>query len=400
MKRPLSTLAYSIAGSLLILLFIDPVRIERSCVSSEERLEIHRFRREQNFWTTQQAEHFVNTGRLGRTPECAVVPLLFSPAGFLLNAREYNSRKYCRQRWYYTDLATFHRVTRERTATPDYAKILGEYRGAPIYAYDPYALYQQTREEEVSHLLFSPNPEVFALNPAIDFARLEERSLNFQSGDILIRPNLVLFGLCGSAPVPPDAVGSGWGHAAGISRTSAAGADIDHSLREAYVIEAWGPELPREHQLRETKACVPGRFELSLKTFPIPNENYWCKKRKGSRFRLRADLSEAQREAIAGFWRQQMKQKDGYSIFARKRFPCSPTVRSSGCNRPRIPECATDDWADGSDWYCSLLVWQAYYWAADLDIDANGGVYVFPNDIIRSPVFHNTAADENRRVRF
>lgn len=401
MKHPLDALAQPTAWALLTLLFIDPSRTDVSLLASDKRLTLQDFRSQPHFWTSEQAKYLVDIRHLGHTPEKAIVPLLFSPKGFLINAREYNSQKFCWLRWYYTDLETFHRITQERTALPAYAKVLEEYKGGPLYAYDPYASCQQTREEEASEIPIGTDELTTSISYSpMAFARLEERCLGFQSGDILIRPNIVLWGLFGSAPVPPDVVGSGWGHAAGISHTSTPGADIDQSLKEACVIEAWGPELPREHQLRETKACVPGKFELGLKTFPVPNENYWCKKRKGCRFRLRADLLEEQRKAIATFWRQQMEEVDGYSVFAQKRFPCSPTTKGSGCNRERIPPCATDDWANGSDWYCSLLIWQAYYYVAGIDIDVNGGVYVFPNDIIRSPAFHNTATDQERRVRF
>lgn len=399
MKHLISTLKRTTVWGLLALLFIDPLRPDFQWIASDERLNIQDFRSQPNFWTPKQAEEQMCARRLGHTPEQAIVPLIFSPQGLLLNVQEYNSRKFCYLRWFYTDLETFYRVTRERTAVPAYAKVLTEYQGAPLYAYDPYALSQQTRDDEGCELLEDIAKETSS-KPFAGFSRLEEKSIGFMEGDILIRPNIVLWNLFGSASVPPDAVGSGWGHAAGISRSSAPGADINKSLEEAQVIEAWGPELPREHQMRETKACVPGKFNLSLKTFPIPNDYYWCKKRKGSRFRLRANISAEQRKAIVDFWRQQMNEQDRYSVFAKKHFPCSATTQSSGCHRNRIPKCATETWANSDCWYCSLLVWQAYYYVAGIDIDSNGGAYVFPNDIIRSPVFDNTTTDSERRVRF
>ncbi|MCS6930458.1 MAG: hypothetical protein NZM43_13295 [Saprospiraceae bacterium] len=395
---PMRVMAWSLAAHLLI----DPGGFECLPVFSNKRTTLQKFRAEKNFWTANQAKWLVSTGQLGHTPEKAIVPLAFNPEGLLLSAGEYNSQKFCHLRWHYTDLETYYRVTREHTATPAYAKVLDQCNGAPLYAYDPYACYQRTRDEEALALSVedAAQPEPNSTGVTTDFARLEEKSLDFQCGDVLIRPNLVLWGVFGSAPEPPSTTGSGWGHAAGISRSSKAGANIDESLKEAYLIEAWGPELPREHQIRETKACVPGKFELNLKTFPIPNENYWCRKRKGSRFRLRADLSEDQRWAIAAFWRRQMEEKDGYSIFATKRFPCSPTAKATGCRRARIPDCASDNWANNTHWYCTLLVWQAYYAVAGLDIDSNGGAFVFPNDIIYASAFHNTPTAQDRRVRF
>jgi hypothetical protein len=401
MKHLMHTLKLTTVWGLVILLFMDPVRPDFQLVISDQRLSIRDFYSQPNFWTSKQAESLAYARRLGHTPEQAIVPLIFSPQGLLLSAREYNSRKFCHLRWFYTDLETFHRVTRERTAVPAYAKVLTEYKGEPVYAYDPYVRYQQTREEETAQfmtdaLMRNASNKTFS----VTFSRLEEKHLGFESGDILIRPNVVLWGIFGSATVPPDAVGSGWGHAAGISRSSKPGADINGSLEEAQVIEAWGPELPREHQIRETKACVPGKFEISRKKFPVPNDYYWCKKRKGSRFRLRMHLTPEQCEAIVAFWRQQLSEQDGYSAFVQKHFRCSPKTQISGCNRARIPSCATEDWANSDRWYCSLLIWQAYHFVLGVDIDANGGAYVFPNDIIRSSCFDNTTTDQERRVRF
>ncbi len=396
-KHRVSVLARMATLGLLTLLFMDP--LQRGVLPvSDKRQTIQDFHSQKHFWTLEQAERMVNAGWVGRTPALAVVPLVFSPQGFLLTPEEFNSRKYAQTRWFYTDLTTFYCVTRAPTALPDYAKVLTEHRGEALYVYDPYAAFQETREEEAC-----------ALEEAIlgkgrlwkdpEFSRLEEKQLGFEAGDLLIRPNMPMWNIFGSTPTPPKSVGSGWGHATGISRTSASGVDLEESLSNAWLIEAWGGEVDEFCQVRETKACVAGKSN-ACDRIPIENDNYWCKKRKGSRFRLRLAAPKAQRDAIAAFLRQQDQEGDLYSPFAKKRFPCSPTMIGAGCNRTRLPDCATEEWANGDRWYCSLLVWQAYYYAAGADVDVNGGAYVFPNDIIRSPVFHNTRTDQERRVRF
>ena len=45
---------------------------------------------------------------------------------------------------------------------------------------------------------------------------------------------------------------------------------------------------------------------------------------------------------------------------------------------------------ENCDWHCATLVWQAYYLATGLDIDANDGMFIYPSDIIASRVFDNT----------
>ncbi len=378
-------------------LFIDLSQVAFLQDMPAKRVILRDFKQQKHFWTEQEAERMLHQGRLGRTPESAIVPLVFSPHGFLLTPLEYNRLRYSDTRWFYTDLATFYRVTGRSTARPEYAQVLTEHRGAALYAYDPYALHHQTRQEEALQMEALLQPKAPLKDD--DFARLEEHSLGFEPGDILIRPNIPIWHLFGSTSTPPKTVGSGWGHAAGISRFSLPGADLDRSLADAWLIEAWGGEVDSMCQVRETRACVPGKSE-DCDREPIENNNYWCKKRKGSRVRLRLDAPKEERDAIAEFWRQQDQEGDIYSPFAKKRFACTPTMLNAGCNQRKLSDCGSENWANGNRWYCSLLVWQAYWTAADVDIDVNGGAYVFPNDIIKSPVFQNTEHNREKRVRF
>jgi uncharacterized protein YycO len=46
------------------------------------------------------------------------------------------------------------------------------------------------------------------------------------------------------------------------------------------------------------------------------------------------------------------------------------------------------------------LIWQAFYDVLGIDIDANGGVYVHPNDLINSPYFKDEPGRFDKRVRF
>jgi uncharacterized protein YycO len=55
---------------------------------------------------------------------------------------------------------------------------------------------------------------------------------------------------------------------------------------------------------------------------------------------------------------------------------------------------------DKKIWYCSLLIWEAFYTVAGIDLDSNGGLMVYPNDLIASPYFDNDPNNKQKRVRF
>ena len=38
--------------------------------------------------------------------------------------------------------------------------------------------------------------------------------------------------------------------------------------------------------------------------------------------------------------------------------------------------------SDWTSWYCSKLAWGGYYWTANCDLDGDGGIYVYPEDLI------------------
>lgn len=48
------------------------------------------------------------------------------------------------------------------------------------------------------------------------------------------------------------------------------------------------------------------------------------------------------------------------------------------------------------DWHCATLVWEAFYVTLKIDIDANGGIFLYPSDIIANPAFNQP----DGRVRF
>ena len=181
----------------------------------------------------------------------------------------------------------------------------------------------------------------------------ERDSFDLKEGDILVRPNWSW--LPGSCPVP---AGRKYGHVAVVIK-GACGASIGEALENAIVVEALffdqatkEFQFKKENQIREGKAIVSFGSKFS-----------------GIRYRLRISLTEEQKKTITGFVRSQLD--GGYNILSVKR------------------KQANDEKMKNLDWHCATLVWQAYYLATGLDIDANDGLFIYPSDIIASPVFDN-----------
>lgn len=189
-----------------------------------------------------------------------------------------------------------------------------------------------------------------------------------QKGDIIVKPNLNL--LPGSSFIEG---GWGYGHAALVTLGSKH-SHSDSLLANAMIFESHARPLHRIHQLRE----VPG-FLISEN--PVMHNDNFGPQYTGGRYRLRLNLTESQIDSIIDFVRS---QKGSYSSWnAMKRFPGIPHIE--GYVNVGIRE----NWADNTHWYCSLLMWQAVLYVTGINLDPNGGYYVFPSDLIASPHFDN-----------
>jgi hypothetical protein len=191
---------------------------------------------------------------------------------------------------------------------------------------------------------------------------------DLQKGDIIVKPNLNL--LPGSSFVEG---GWGYGHAALLTEGSKH-SPPDSLLANAMIFESHARPLHRIHQLRE----VPG-FLISEN--PVMHNDNFGPQYTGGRYRLRLNLTENQIDSIIDFVRS---QKGSFSSWnAMKRFPGIPYIEGL------VDGGIRDNWADNTHWYCSLLVWQAVLYVTGINLDPNGGYYVFPSDLIASPHFDN-----------
>jgi hypothetical protein len=383
----------------LLLFSLNACKNEAEVKPILNKFSIEDFKKQDNFWNYSEVDNLIKESKLGHIPEMAFVPLVFNAKGNLLTAEEFNSQVYADLTYYATDLETFYEVTKETTALPDYALVLDKNGDKAVFAYDPYAKEKLTRTQDYQKILETIGNTPLVGDENVPFARTESTITNFNAGDFIVRPNNILSYMVGSSPVPSGASGSSWGHAVGVTQGLLSSTDPATLLANTWIMEAWGNEVGTACQLRETRANVAGSSS-SCTNNPIQNDNYWNK--FTHRFRLRANITSTQRNIIVSFMRQQ--DPDTYSYSASKRFRCNPPPPcfGAGCVAPppQPPICSTSSWADGNTWYCSLLVWQAYLFATGVDIDSNGGIFVFPNDVINSATFNNTSTDLSRRIRF
>ncbi len=188
----------------------------------------------------------------------------------------------------------------------------------------------------------------------------ENTFFELKKGDLLVRPNSD--NLPGSIAIP---YGRMYGHVA-IVTEGARGNTIREVLEKTKVVEAlffdqatrklqWN----KKNQIREGKAIVS--FGDRFKTI---------------RFRLRANITGEQADEMVRFVRNQLD--GGYNILSLKR---KDRNAAGMINK---------------DWHCATLVWEAYYLFSGTDIDANGGIFIYPSDIIANPVFNIPEG----RVRF
>ncbi len=198
---------------------------------------------------------------------------------------------------------------------------------------------------------------------------------DLKRGDIIIRSN--------SNILPRTAYledGWGFGHAAIVTR-GASGEFPDSILANAYVFESHAQPVPQKYQLREVKG-------LDINENPFLHNESFSPRYTGSRYRLRLNISEEEIERIIDFIVAQ--EGDLSSWNAMKRFPGNPEIEE------QVKDGRRDNWADNSHWYCSLLIWQAVFYVTGIDLDNNGGYFVYPNDIVVSHYFNNSESHIGR----
>ncbi len=195
-----------------------------------------------------------------------------------------------------------------------------------------------------------------------------------QAGDILVKPNHNW--LPGSSLIEG---GNGFGHAVLVIEGAQGNSAID-VLRKARIFESQAHQLPDAFQLRAAPGYLQGN------DYRFANVNFG-EQNAGFRYRLRIPMTDGQRDSIIRFV---MQQDNDISCWrSQKLFRAAGTDQKSFCQQA----------SNKHQWYCSLLVWQAFYTIMHIDLDSNGGWMVYPGDLVAHPIFDNQN-EEKRRIRF
>jgi hypothetical protein len=196
---------------------------------------------------------------------------------------------------------------------------------------------------------------------------------DLQAGDILVKPNMNWFP--GTEMVEG---GRGFGHVVLVVE-GAKDTNTIQLLEKVKIFESQARDVPADYELRSAIGYLEGLdFRFANITFGPQNN--------GFRYRLRYRMTPAQRDSIIHFVLAQDPDRSCWR--AQKALP---EVNETN---------HTQAFQDKKIWYCSLLIWQAFYEVLGIDLDPNGGIMVYPNDIISSPYFENDSMNSQKRVRF
>jgi hypothetical protein len=219
-------------------------------------------------------------------------------------------------------------------------------------------------------------------NPILNTVTIEIRTLpailndtlieltDLRRGDILVNPNHNW--LPGTAWVKG---GSGFGHAMIVTK-GATGENAKEVLSQSVIIESHARSVPPEFEIRITKAYNPDT------DYRFDNTSF-APLKAGYRYRLRPQLPDEQIDSVLAFI---IGQDNGLSSWrAQKKYVGHAELINTNHQ---------------AYWYCSHLIWQAFYSVLNIDLDTSGGVIVYPNDLIASPYFQNELLNPVRRVRF
>lgn len=207
------------------------------------------------------------------------------------------------------------------------------------------------------------NPEKTTWEGACQVAKYDS-TFELKKGDILVRPNWNWFP--GTDKVPKGRI---VGHL-GIVVKGAIGRNLEAALDSTQIIESFIFD-------QKTRSFIFGQKD---KVRQRPASISFNKKFKGIRYLLRYPLTIGQADSLSLFLND---AKGGdYNLFS---FKSSDKLKFlDNIKRNQVT------------WNCVSLVWAAYKTVVNVDLDANGGYFLFPNDVLCSAVFD----PPGRRVNF
>ena len=266
---------------------------------------------------------------IGSSMERALVPLIFDENGVLCSGETYNDPQFTEPdgERLVTDLKTFRSVTHMKEACVDYVKQLPISENEIMWIFDPYVTTFSKRDsktvQKAKLLATRAIPsDVWAKKGNIVYARW--------SGGI------------------SDYVG----HVGAISQEPNLCGSVSVVMRQTKTIESSNSGSMWQTIIGGSSNGVFERYMSST------GSDIWNHSSVYNRCAMwYPNMTNSQRNAIITYMRNQIGK---------------PYQISSKTNT--------------SKWYCSKLVWRAYKEALNIDIDSDGGTYVFPDDILESPL--------------
>ena len=222
----------------------------------------------------------------------------------------------------------------------------------------------ETEEKRIAETKTITDPEFLALNDTL------VKLTDLEPCDILVKPNNNL--LPGTSWVNG---GRGFGHAVMVIE---GGKDTNtiNLLRKVKIFESQARRVPESYELRLAPGFQEGDdYRFANTTFGLQNQ--------GFRYRLRLNLTRSQQDSIILFVLAQDNDVSNWRSLKQ----VNEHLNSEAIQDKKI-------------WYCSLLIWEAYFKVLGIDLDPNGGIMVYPNDLVSSRYFDNDKKYPQKRVRF
>ena len=363
-------------------------------------------------------------GDIGAEPDKAVTPLFFAHDGNLLNAESFNrlvdegKLEQSVSKVTYTDFTTFQKVMQEKvslgltsqaamdnvnlkyvTGMTGFAvkgvdmqtQLESEAINRSVYVYDAYSKFYYTEEDVAKELEqmqlegpveppFSPASMEDSFSPDLSSPSNSERDTNLDSVNtrvIKCAHNVTVGDVIVSTAFFAGITNKSFtGHSGLVSWTDTGhlskGNGCDSGLQ---TIEAVGPKWDNTLEVDERPASVafnptslPKGKKLYYARYHVPRKSgesrsAWSKRWWDSKRALREYHRKVDRRNDSG--------KVTYDIFPR--------------GRSMNPDVYTQPPGSGSraNIYCSLLNWMAHKKVYNIDIDANGGLFVVPLDLVK-----------------
>lgn len=277
----------------------------------------------------QDVERLVEAKKLGESPDNAIVMLTFHPNGVLYTPHEVNSSDgnlRLDDAWF-VDLKTFQKVTGLKEATAEYSRSFGLF-----WVFDPMVRFYETRAQKEQWGNASGTSSTRAVSSSPLYLQY------FKTGNILYG-EWQRWSPAGYT-----------GHTAGIVSVSDFGPACytgDDALKKTIVVEGMPVAGIVEHR--------PIYSSSSFSDWRSSNMNRRCiiYMKKAPTDQQRQQLREFQENQVGKKWR-------------------FPLLASS----------ARQTKEDSESFYCSKLQWWAYKTVMGVDLDSDGGDWVFPRDIL------------------